>query len=151
MADLSQIKVGNIVYDIKDGYARENGGQKALDFKTSYMHVFEYVAERSICENILIYVPMDTPDLQGADFLSLHIDGIMSMFDNLVKPGMFAIISRSDYNSSGSFAPEIAKIDIYEISYNEETYEGNYCLRVEIIGGAMMNIDELTFVSEKVI
>ena len=45
MADISQLRIGNVVYDIKDTTAREGGGSgggSALDVDTSGYIIIDY-------------------------------------------------------------------------------------------------------------
>lgn len=161
MADLSKIKVGNSVYDIKDIVAREkitaleevgSVGAK-LDFKTCYLHVYEFYLEWGPISHVFIYIPMDTPDLTGIDFLTIKGTDYGPFPSSLFKPGMFGSYFESDGSGLSYYnPPKPLEFDLWteEDPDNIDYGWSFYWLGVNI-GGHIRTISELTFVSETVI
>lgn len=160
MADLSKIKVGNSVYDIKDIDAREritaleevgSVGAK-LDFKTCYLHVYEFYLEWGPISHVFIYVPMDTPDLTGIDFLTKRGDDILEFPSTLFKPGMFGVYCESD-SMSHYVMPKPLEFGFIteEDPDNIDSGWSFYWLGVKIESLNIRPISELTFVRETVI
>ena len=160
MADLSKIKVGNETYDIKDVVAREkitaleeggSGGGANLDFKTCYLHAYEFYLEWGPTSRIFIYVPMDTPNLTGIDFLTMKGTDYGPFPSELFNKGMFGVYSESDHLSH-YMTPEPLKFGMITETDPDNADSGwcFYWLGVDV-GGFTRSISELTFVSEIVI
>jgi hypothetical protein len=121
----------------------EGGGTGGGDSnKTSYLHAFEFFS--GAYGTYVIYVPLDTPELQGESFLKQHADGIEKGIDSLFHKGMFAVNTfdmggPTDTNTSSY----TVSIGVETLSYNDETHYGDYCLKI-----GETPIEYMDFVSE---
>ncbi len=153
MADLSQIKVGNVIYDIKDSVARENAAQGggSLDFKNCYLHVFEYYnITCSPSWDFTIYVPMTTKELQGDSFFKKeNVECSYWDINPMIIQGAFVVGTKGVYDGMTSY--EHCKIDVFEDWFDEELSTGSYYIAICGESFPQMKFSELTFVREKVI